>query len=457
LNASLKNVLAGAAVLLAAAFAGQGWLYLYSGARLSSEAKSAAVLAQRIDVLQELSFDLLHLRALEARFVLAGNEAERERIDVQIAEALAKLDSDHRTYASLVPAGNSQGAAGPWAADMGELRALHGKVIAMVRESGRNGTAGELLNGELKTVSSSLQNSVHDSLEAVRTAVRTASTRAADMDAQTQRLAGLVLCGCLLLCGLLAAAMIRYMSRLAGGMADAVAALSEYDDALVPYTRRQDEFGVLARTFAQVLSRMKRSEYQELHVFTASAEPEQAPALTSLKTGAQMIAAVNDIAIDLTHLNISTHSATARAQAIASAATEMAASVKNISSNSEGAAANASEASSTVSAGLGAISNAEQAIDKLVSIAEETAHNVDGLSHASSQIGQMVSVIEGIASQTNLLALNAAIEAARAGETGRGFGVVAAEVKVLARQTASATEDIAKRMADLRNGMETIL
>jgi methyl-accepting chemotaxis protein len=86
-----------------------------------------------------------------------------------------------------------------------------------------------------------------------------------------------------------------------------------------------------------------------------------------------------------------------------------------------------------------------------VSQAEKTDARINALSQAASRIGDVVKLITAIAEQTNLLALNATIEAARAGEAGRGFAVVASEVKQLASQTARATDEIGTQIA----GMQT--
>ena len=82
--------------------------------------------------------------------------------------------------------------------------------------------------------------------------------------------------------------------------------------------------------------------------------------------------------------------------------------------------------------------------------AEATDQRIAQLSEAGARIGDVVKLITSIAEQTNLLALNATIEAARAGEAGRGFAVVASEVKSLASQTAKATDDISEQIAEIQ-------
>ena len=96
-----------------------------------------------------------------------------------------------------------------------------------------------------------------------------------------------------------------------------------------------------------------------------------------------------------------------------------------------------------------------QSMRSIHSVVNESAKAIDELGKRSEQIGQIIGVINEIADQTNLLALNAAIEAARAGEHGRGFAVVADEVRKLAERTTQATEEVADSIKAIQSETRT--
>jgi methyl-accepting chemotaxis protein len=141
---------------------------------------------------------------------------------------------------------------------------------------------------------------------------------------------------------------------------------------------------------------------------------------------------------------------TANSQQANEQATTVAAATENSAANVRTVADAAERLLGSINEIAGQVQLSTQATRAVFDEVSRTKETVAGLSESSARIGDVVKLISGIAQQTNLLALNATIEAARAGDAGKGFSVVAGEVKSLASQTAKATEQISAQIAEIQ-------
>ena len=240
----------------------------------------------------------------------------------------------------------------------------------------------------------------------------------------------------------IAGGVASYLGRRISRRVNAVAAgLSELANGDGDLTRRLDAEG---KDELAELSCSVNAFVDQIHAIVV----EVTHAASMVRNGAE------EIATSSTAAQSSMHEQVSASRSVSAQMTELNAAIAVIAERCTTASSSAQTAGTEAEAGNELVCKTADGIERIAAAFGESAAAIGRLGKKGEQISEIITVINDIADQTNLLALNAAIEAARAGEQGRGFAVVADEVRKLAERTTIATKEIAASIGDIRGGTE---
>ncbi|BBP61616.1 methyl-accepting chemotaxis protein [Pseudomonas sp. St316] len=242
-----------------------------------------------------------------------------------------------------------------------------------------------------------------------------------------------------LLVGVIAAVIIT--RQITGPLRDTLAVVERIASGDLSHTvivTRRDELGVLQQGIARMGVTLR-------------------DLISGIRDGVTQIAsAAEELSAVTEQTSAGVNSQKVETDQVATAMHEMTATVQEVARNAEEASQAAAAADGEARAGDKVVNEAIAQIERLASEVARSTDAMTVLQQESDKIGSVMDVIKAVAEQTNLLALNAAIEAARAGEAGRGFAVVADEVRGLAQRTQKSTEEIEGLVAGLQNGTQQV-
>ncbi len=385
----------------------------------------------------EISQLRLRYRVRSLEYMMAADD-ERPKMEASLAELNGKLQQSLEAYGTLAQTDEERRILAAAVADAAAYRAAVDDAITKLH-------AGDVEGAQQirKTTWVSVANHFRDQTDALAKLEKEAAASAGAASAGAIQRATLGGTAALVVGGLLAALLAwlvarRITARLSGAvrMVEQIAS-GDLRDQTMPEGR--DEVGQLLAAMIGMRSGLRKS-------------------LQRLARSAEAIAGASaGLAESASSLTQGTDIQSASAAAMAQAVEEFTASIGEVADITRQAAGLAGDADAQARIGRESTERLVMQIGRVAEVVNGSAKQIELLESESGKISGIVSVIKDIADQTNLLALNAAIEAARAGEQGRGFAVVADEVRTLSERTAQSTQEIASMVTSIQQAIRIVV
>jgi methyl-accepting chemotaxis protein len=381
-----------------------------------------------------ISSNFQRLRVNTRDIVMANEPKEIDHFETRIKEMRANIDTACLDLEKRIPNPATQILFTAFLETRKAYTPHLEKIIALAKENkdaeaiaylGPGGAAHTAVRAEM------------DAIDKLQKEIENAGKEISAQNTATANMAGLIMVGTALLGSVLAFFLGWFISRAIsiplGNLAGKAQQVAEGNLLVTIEHRSGDEVGELSDAFRSMTENLRGiiSQVAETSNQVAAASTQLHSTSEQIATGAEQVAA--------------------QASTVATAGEEMSATSGDIARSCLMAAEEARQASATAQNGSQVVERTVAVMGQIAERVRLSAKTVEGLGARGDQIGAIIGTIEDIADQTNLLALNAAIEAARAGEQGRGFAVVADEVRALAERTTRATREIGEMIKAIQS------